>query len=151
MKSIIIYASHHHGNTEKLVKAIKDKYGVELANAEEIKEINLDNYDLIGFASGIDFSKFYPSVIRIAEKIPAGKKVYAVYTCAMDKKSYGEQIKDIAEKKGCTFLGKFGCKGYNTYGPWKIVGGMNRKHPTSKEIDDALQFYHNVCTKAESL
>ena len=34
----------------------------------------------------------------------------------------------------------YGCKGYNTYGPWQIIGGMNKKHPTKEEIALAVKF-----------
>ena len=57
MKSIIVYASTHHGNTKKLVEAIADKYKVDLVDAVVQKTVDLSEYDLIGIASGIVFGK----------------------------------------------------------------------------------------------
>ena len=143
MKSLIVYGSHHHGNTEKLVNFLAEKNDITLVNAENESDVDFDDYDLIGFASGIDFGKFYPQVTDLAEKLPSGKYVYSLYTCGMDSEKYGKQIAEIAEKRDCVFLGKFGCKGYDTYGPWKIIGGINKSHPSQKELDEACDFYEN--------
>ncbi len=151
MKSLIVYSSRHHGSTEKLVKAIAEKYPVDLLDAEREKNIDFANYDLIGFASGIDFGKFYPAVTEAAQTLPAGKKVYALFTCAKDNGKYGDEIQKIAGEKGCLGMGKYGCRGFNTYGPWKLVGGMNKNHPSSEELQGAVQFYEKVMAAAERL
>ena len=57
-KAAIIYASTHHGSTKKLAEAIADRYDVHLINATKQQTADLSGYDLIGFASGIDFGKF---------------------------------------------------------------------------------------------
>jgi len=150
MKAVIIYGSHHHGSTKKLAQAITERYGVEIFDAEAGEDVDLEAYDLIGFASGIDFGEFYPAVTAFAERLPAGKAVFALYTCAKDNAKYGEQIRDIAQKRGCVYLGKYGCKGYNTYGPWKIIGGMNKNHPTREEIEGALRFYQGLAAQMEN-
>ena len=149
MKSLILYASRHHGNTEKLVLHLASQYDVTLINAEKTTTIDYSSYDLIGFASGMDFGKFYPSVTDLASSLPAGKLVYALYTCAKDHARYGSQIEEIAQQTGCTFLGKFGCRGFNTYGPWKIIGGMNKHHPAPEELDAACSFYKQILSYAE--
>ena len=41
-------------------------------------------------------------------------------------------------------MGEYGCKGYNTYGPWKLIGGMNRNHPSDEEINDAIRFFESL-------
>ena len=58
MKVAIVYASVHHKNTEKLVKAIAEKYPeIELIDATKTILKDLASYDLIGFASGIFYGK----------------------------------------------------------------------------------------------
>lgn len=75
--------------------------------------------------------------------IPSGKKVYAIFTCASVNDNIGNDIKNIVEERGCSFEGKHGCKGYNTYGPWKIIGGMNKNHPDITDIQNAVRFIEN--------
>ena len=144
MKSAIIYASHHHGNTEKIVKYLAQQHEIDLICAEQIVTSDMLSYDLIGFASGIDFGKMYPCVTEAAKNVPTGKKIYALYTCAKDQQRYGTEIEEIAVRNGCVYLGKFGCKGYNTYGPLKIIGGMNRLHPDIDDFAAANAFYEKL-------
>ena len=66
MKVAIAYYSQHHGNTKKLLDAIKDSGDVELINVVECKNEDLSDYDIIGFASGIYFGKFSRAVIEFA-------------------------------------------------------------------------------------
>ena len=55
MRKAIIYASVHHGNTEKLVKSIAEECQVDLIDAVKQSDADLSSYDMIGFASGIFF------------------------------------------------------------------------------------------------
>ena len=50
MRSVIIYASTHHGNTKKVVEAIAQECGAELVDATKVHEKDLSEYDLVGFA-----------------------------------------------------------------------------------------------------
>lgn len=63
MKTVIVYASVHHGNTKQVVDEIAGKNEVDLIEATKVKEKDLSEYDLIGFASGIYYSKYH-QVIR---------------------------------------------------------------------------------------
>ncbi len=44
MRSIIIYASTHHGNTKKLVDAIANECNVEVVDATKIREKDLKEF-----------------------------------------------------------------------------------------------------------
>ena len=106
---------------------------------------NLQKYDVIGFASGIDFGKFYKEIEEFAkENLPDKKQVFFLYTCAMDRKGFTNSMKEIALEKQSVILGEYGCKGYNTYGPWKVIGGMNKKHPTEDEKLVAIEFFEGL-------
>jgi len=141
-KAVIIYASTHHGNTKKLVEAITDKYGIETIDAVSCRQADLSAYDLIGFASGIDFGRFYASVEQFLEgNLPEGKRVFFLYTCAKLSDRFTADMRSAAAKRGALILGEYGCRGYNTYGPWKMIGGMNKNHPTADEISKAVDFF----------
>ncbi|MBQ3205737.1 MAG: flavodoxin [Peptococcaceae bacterium] len=141
-KTVIIYASTHHGNTRKLIEAISEKYQIDIIDAIEQKFANLSEYDLIGFASGIDFGKFYDAVEQfLKDNLPENKAVFFMYTCARDDKDFTYTMRTEAMKRHALLMGEYGCRGYNTYGAWKVIGGMNKHHPTKKELDGAVQFY----------
>ena len=97
---------------------------------------------MIGFASGIDFGKFYDAVEQfLKDNLPENKAVFFMYTCARDDKDFTYTIRTEAMKRHALLMGEYGCRGYNTYGAWKVIGGMNKHHPTKKELDGAVQFY----------
>ena len=146
MKKIaIIYASTHHGNTKKLVEAISQKFAATLIDTTQHIHADLTDYDLIGFASGIEFGKFYDSVEQfLIDNLPKNKQVFFLYTCAMAKDNFTKSVRSEAQKRDAVILGEYGCRGFNTYGPWKLVGGMNKGHPTEDEIAGAVHFIGNL-------
>lgn len=86
MKTAIIYYSKHHGNTKKLLDVISQKHEITLIDATQAPIPNLNEYDRIGFASGIYYSKFHKSVLNIAkENLPDDKKVFFIYTYGAKK------------------------------------------------------------------
>ena len=144
MKSIIIYESTHHGNTRKLVEAIEVKYNVETVSIENAESIDLSGYDMIGLAAGIAFGKFYKRMEQFAAKIPSGNRVFLLYTCGNPGNGYVKNITKTLESKGVKVMGSYGCKGYDTYGPFKVVGGIAKGHPTEEEIRGAVAFYNRI-------
>ena len=90
MKTAIIYCSRHHGNTKQVLDAIAGAAGnVTLIDAQAPAETDLSGYDLIGFASGIYFSKFHKTVLAFAqEHLPENKPVFFLYTCGAEKSGY---------------------------------------------------------------
>ena len=41
-------------------------------------------------------------------------------------------------------LGEYGCLGFNTYGPFKLIGGLAKGHPTKEELEGAVRFYQSL-------
>ena len=145
MKTAIIYESKHHGNTKKVCDRIASECGADLVEADIVDEnFHWEDYDLIGFASGIAYSRFYDYVMHAAELIPNGKNVFFIYTCAKNDKDFSAGIKKIAANRGAVCLGSYGCRGYNTYGPLKLIGGMNKNNPSEDELKAAVDFVKNL-------
>ena len=144
MKSIIIYESTHHRNTKKLVDAIGKKYHVETSSVENAGAIDLSGYGRIGLAAGIAFGKFYKGIEEFAAKIPSGSQVFLLYTCGNPGGGYVKSITRTLESNGVKVVGSYGCRGYDTYGPFKLVGGIAKGHPTEEEITGAVAFYDKI-------
>ena len=120
MRKAIVYASVHHRNTEKLVKDIAKECQVDLIDAVKRSDADLSSYDIIGFASGIYFSKFHQSILEFAEKnLPDDKKVFLI--CTYGGSANYKSIEQTLDKKRSKVIGKFGCKGYDTFGPFNII------------------------------
>lgn len=142
MKTAIIYSSTHHGNTKKLLDAIAEKNEVTLIDVEKAPAANLNDFDRIGFASGIYYSKFNKSLLAYAEaNMPEGKPTFFIYTYGAEKQGYTKAIAEAVSKHNAKVIGEFGCFGFNTYGPFKIIGGIAKGHPDQADLDNAVAFY----------
>ena len=145
MKTAIVYFSQHHGNTKKLLDAIAAQEEVTLINVVENKTADLSAFDRIGFASGIYYSSFAKQILAFAEQnLPAGKDVFFLNTCGAPAGVYFNAIRKITEAKRCRKIGAYQCKGYDTYGPFKLIGGIARGHPNEEEIKGAVAFYQTL-------
>lgn len=151
MKTIIIYESTHHGNTKKLVEAIAAEHKIEAVSIENADAIDLSGYDMVGLAAGIAYGKFYKRMENFAAQIPADTRVFLLYTCGNPSDGYVKNITKTLEAGGAKVLGSYGCKGYDTYGPFKLVGGIAKGHPTEEEIRGAVAFYHEMSGKESNM
>lgn len=146
MKTIIIYYSRHHGNTKKLIDAIMEKNELDAVEVTEAADVDLSQYDRIGLASGVYFGSFAKQITEFAKAmLPEGKDVFLMLTCgANPSDSFYKSITEVVEEKGCKVIGRYGCYGYDTFGPFKLVGGIKKGHPTEEEIQGAVQFYEEL-------
>jgi len=144
MKVAIAYYSQHHGNTKKLLDAINELGNVKLINVVECKEADLSEYDLIGFASGIYYGKFSKAVIEFAKNnLPDRKPVFLINTYGV-KGNYTKEMEQIIKEKSCQLLGTYGCKGFDTFGPFKLIGGIAKGHPDENDVKGAVEFFRRI-------
>ena len=90
VKTAIVYYSQHHGNTKKLIDAIAEKHEVTLIDVTKNGDVDLSQFELAGFASGIYYSKFNDKVVEYAKKNLAknDQKVFMLYTYGAKRDSY---------------------------------------------------------------
>lgn len=149
MKTLIIYSSKHHDNTKKIGDAIAEVLNADVINAKE-KDISdesiLKDYDLIGFGSGIYFGKFDKKILEFIDGLPIhqNKKAFIFSTNSRGEASYNELLTDVLKVKGFEVLGNFACKGFNNFGPFKLIGGVAKGRPNDDDIKDAKTFAENL-------
>jgi len=147
VKVAIAYYSQHHGNTKKLLDAIKELGDVDLINVAECKEEDLSAYDVIGFASGTYAGKFSKEVMEFARNnLPGKKKVFLINTYGL-KGAHMQEIERIIADKSCQLLGTYGCRGFVTVGPFKWIGGIAKGHPNERDINGAVEFFKRLIQK----
>ena len=145
MKTAIVYVSAHHGNTKQLAEAIAAAHKVTLIDGTKEPSPDLTGFDCIGFASGIAYGKFYPQMQKLMESaLPENKKVFFLYTCGAMRKGYTSAAAETAGRKNCTVLGEYGCLGFDTFGPFKLIGGLAKGHPTAEETAAAVKFFEET-------
>ena len=150
MKTAICYYSRHHGNTRKVLDAMAQRNDIDLIDVTSRVAVHLEDYDCIGFASGIYYSKFQETVLDfVRQYLPQGKDVFFVYTCGSMRKGYTKAISEIVADKDANILGEYGCRGFDTFGPFKLIGGIAKGHPSADELEKARAFYQSICRENE--
>ena len=145
MKTAIVYFSQHHGNTKMLLDAIASCNDVTLIDAANPQTKDLTEFDAVGFASGIYFQKYHASVIKFAEEhLPIGMPVFFIYTYGFYRSVYAKDIRDVCVGKQAKILGRFGCLGLDTFGPFKLVGGIAKGHPSVNDTNNAVSIYNKL-------
>jgi flavodoxin len=151
MKTLIIYSSYHHQNTQKVAERMASVLGANLVITEEVKlnEVNtinkLNESDLIGFGSGIYFGQHHKNLINLIKGFPdfIGKKAFIFSTCGGDEKEIEtnhQKLRDLLLEKKFEILGEFSCKGWDSVGPLKLTGGINKDRPNEQDLQDAEKF-----------
>ena len=145
---IILYASQHHNNTEKLVMAVSKAIpGITTVSllAEPMPDIS--GYDLVGLASGIYMGKPHPAMLNFLEERKdslEGRDVLTILTSGSNAKKYEDAFHGKLKKCGSTVSGGFQCKGFDTYGLFRWIGGLAKGHPNQKDMEQAISAVKKV-------
>ncbi|WP_338433303.1 flavodoxin family protein [Clostridium tyrobutyricum] len=146
MKSLVVYISTEHKNTEKIANKIAGELKSDIVNVENIKLDELDKYDLIGFGSGIFYGKFHKRLLKLIDDMPVfkDKKVFIFSTSGQGKVEYNDSLKNKLADHGFDVVGSFASKGFDTYGPFKLFGGIAKGRPNEDDLKAAGVFAHNL-------
>lgn len=150
MKSLLVLYSYHHHNTEKIAKVFAKVLDAEIKTPQEIKPEELQEYDLVGFGSGIYSAKHDESLLDFADKLPqvTGMKVFLFSTAGITGKSKAAKdhatLREKLEAKGYVIVDEFQCKGFNTNSFLKLFGGMNKGRPNAEDLQNAEEFANKL-------
>lgn len=149
MKTLIVYVSYHHNNTEKIARVFSNTLKADMKNLEQINSNSLSMYDLIGFGSGIYFLKHNKSLLEFAKKLPqsTNKKTFIFSTSGLKKTTVLKRhkpLKSLLQSKGFEIIGEFNCAGYDNFGLLKIIGGINKERPNNEDLKKAEAFAKNL-------
>ena len=146
MKTLIVCHSYHHGNTKQIADAIAAVLHAAVVSPRDVTAELLDGYDLIGFGSGIAFGKHYKQINELVDKLPSFHKNAFVFSTRGDRRLrfYHRALRRQLEEKGWTVVGEFSCRGYDTYGATKLVGGIAKGRPNEQDLRDAAEFAQSL-------
>lgn len=146
MKALIIYISVHHGNTERVAKVMANILDADLLQMKQVDAGMLEQYDLIGFGSGIYFGKHHKSLLDFVDMLPMlrNKKAFIFSTSGLRKiqfiHNFDKPLKEKLQRKGFDIIGEFSCRGLDTYRATKLVGGVNKGRPNAEDLKQAEDF-----------
>ena len=137
MRTLIVYSSKHHMNTEKVAKVIGAELGADIRKLADTTPESLEGFDLVGFGSGINGFNVHPELQTLVTDMPdrTGQQAFVFTTCASRRDWTGRFRKQLADK-GFTIVGEFHCAGLWSPGPFRI----RRGHPDAADLESARKF-----------
>ena len=150
MKSLLVLFSFHHNNTEKIAKVFAKVLDAQIKTPKQINPDELQDYNLVGFGSGIYSDKHHKSLLNLADKIPqvTNRKAFIFSTSAMmgeDKVAKDHSmLREKLQFKGYMIVDEFACKGFNTNSFLKYFGGMNKGRPNAEDLKHAEEFAQSL-------
>ncbi len=153
MKTLIIYKSIHLGSTKKIAETLGRIMTADVIEANEFDINNFDNYNLIGFGSGIYDDKFHNSIFELVEKLPSLKRknVFLFSTAGVIYDKSHREIRGKLTNKNAIIINEFFCKGFNKNSFLKYIGGMNKGRPNANDLKNAEQFARGIIIKSKNL
>ncbi len=68
------------------------------------------------------------------------KELFIISTSGFGNARYRAELRKVIEEKGYQVVDDFACKGWDTYGPSKLFGGINKGRPKAKDLGRAREF-----------
>lgn len=128
-------------NTDKVAKAMAESINADLRKVEEVKPAMLEEYDLIGFGSGIYHGKHHKTLLDFVAGLPQqGKAAFVFSTSGGAMKTMHREIRAALVQKGFTIKGEFTCPGFDTYGAFGLIGGFRKGRPNANDLEKARNF-----------
>ena len=132
MNSLLVLYSYHQKNTEKIARVFAKVLDAQMKTPQRINPEELQDYNLIGFGSGIDSGKHYKPLLDFADRLlPVDNRNSFIFsTAALMGEEKREKdhltLREKLESKGYKIVNEFQCKGSNTNSFLRFFGGMNK-------------------------
>lgn len=145
MKSLIVCVSVSHGNTRRVAEAMAEILGAPVVEPGDVRPSDLGGYDLVGFGSGVYAMAVHPRLRRFIRSIPRedGGRAFVFTTRGGPEPplwSYAAPVQRLLERRGFEVLDTFSCRGFDTWLPLRLVGGLNKGRPNGADLDAARAF-----------
>ena len=154
MKSLIVCFSYHHNNTQKIAEVFAEVLEAQVKTPQQTNPEELQQFDLVGFGSGIDSGKHYKILLDFADKLPqvTNTKAFIFSTSGMPIALAGQErleeyafkchltLREKLQSKGYMIVGEFSCAGFNTNKFLRYFGGINKGRPNNEDLKKAEEF-----------
>ena len=69
------------------------------------------------------------------------QKLFFIYTAGAVNAGFEKALRKKTEQSGKICMGIFGCKDFDTFGPLKLIGGLNKNRANEKDFKNAIDFF----------
>lgn len=144
--TLLVCTSVHHQNTARIAHAMAEVLEAECVSPAECPYSRLAGVALLGIGSGIYYGRVHEELRQWARDLPdelaRDLPVFIFTTSGLPifATLWHAPLKRTLARKGCRVVGEFSCRGFDTWGPLWLTGGLNRKHPDARDLQRAREF-----------
>lgn len=145
-KALLVYKSVHHQNTAQIAREMAGVLGAECCSPAECPYSRLADVDLLGIGSGVYYGRVHDELWQWVRDLPSvhapNLPVFIFTTSGLSvfAKIWHWPLKNMLAKKGYEIMDEFSCRGFDTWGPLWLAGGLNRRHPDERDLQRAREF-----------
>jgi len=145
-KIAIIHVSVHHHNTRMVAQAMGEATGATVLTVDQAKKVDFTEYGLVGLGSGIFFSSHHPALLRFAREHPLPRNAFLFSTAGLPSLHWiwHRALRQILRNNNITIRGEACYPGWDTVGPLRWFGGIQRGHPNDEDCEQAAQFASRI-------
>ncbi|MFZ3573305.1 flavodoxin family protein [Streptomyces sp. BH097] len=145
MKAVIVCHSVSHGNTRRVADAMAEVLDAKVLGPDEADPTELAEADLVGFGSGVFHTKLHPLLTEFAGSLlPTTRgRAFVFATSGLPETPvtrFARPLVRLLESKGFVVDGSFSCRAFDTWAPFKVVGGINKHRPNDADLAAAREF-----------
>jgi len=142
LQPLIVYQSKT-GNTRIIVDTIASILNADVFPVENVVSDHLNGRTLVGFGSGIYWTRIDRKIYESASFLPKGCNAFMFITSGMGfpfmLRLYWYFIENNFDRLGASLIGKWDCRGYDQH-PLSKWMGISKGHPNTADIKSAEQF-----------
>ncbi|WP_042421416.1 flavodoxin family protein [Streptacidiphilus anmyonensis] len=141
MKALIVCTSVSHGNTRRIADVMGQELRARVVEPGQVDPERLSGFDLVGFGSGIYLRRFHPRLREFVRALPAGGhgRAFVFATSGLPGVRF-QPLERALTDKGFQLDGAFACRAFDTFLPFRLVGGLNKGLPGPADLADAHAF-----------
>ena len=145
MKALVVCVSVSNGNTRKVAEAMAAVLGATVMEPEAVTAADIEEADLVAVGSGVYAMSFHPRLRAFVDGLPTvtGKRAVVFWTSGgpeLPLLQYSKFLVRDLEAKGFDVAGTFSCRGWDTWLPLRLIGGLNKGRPNAADLDKARDF-----------
>ncbi|MER5932430.1 flavodoxin family protein [Streptomyces sp. NPDC002054] len=144
MNAVIVCASVSHGNTRRVADSMAQVLGAKVVSPEQADLAELAGADLVGFGSGVFYGRLHPRLTDFVKALPTGRgRAFVFATSGLPEiplMSFTRPLVQFLEGKGFEVDGSFSCRAFDTWTPFKLIGGINKQRPNAGDLAAARAF-----------
>lgn len=145
-RPLVLCASVHHHNTAAVARCIADELHADVVTPDEASATSLAGRGIVGFGSGVYYGGLHPALVGVIRGLPDAPEptrpafVFSTSGLPFLARLWHAPLRRLLARKGFRVVGEFACRGFDTWGPLRLAGGLNRRHPDGRDLARARAF-----------